>query len=283
MDQVATRREKSRIADELTGAAIVKSSRTWSVDMCRGLLLIGVLLLGFPASRTILAGEDAARGADLDHHRPTVVHIPPGIVVGKTPPEGWSHLVIKSLPRLGSGDLGTLPSTAARTATLFRTVILADVGCLPDHSGSHVLRRIGIGLCVPDRRGRDVVVEPGRDAEVGVDLGLMDKIVLRAAEVQLRRGKIAAATPTFALFRAPSVMAVRGEHHDVEVCYGFLVDPERGELTTLVWVHDLTETDASAVKRVVELPPNLVDDCPLDVKAKRLLGALPVSWSFAMT
>ena len=78
-------------------------------------------------------------------------------------------------------------------------------------------------------------------------------------------------------------MAVGGEHHDVEVCYGFLVDPERGELTTLVWAQDLTETDASAVKRVVELLANLVDDCPLDVKAKRLLGALPVSWSFAMT
>ena len=80
--------------------------------MSQAFFLIGVLLLGFPSSRQILAGQDAARGADLDHHRPTVVHIPPGMMVGKTPPEGWSHLVIKSLPRLGSGDLGD--SAAAR-------------------------------------------------------------------------------------------------------------------------------------------------------------------------
>jgi hypothetical protein len=32
----------------------------------------------------------------------------------------------------------------------------------------------------------------------------------------------------------------------------------------------------------VELRPNLNFDCQLDVKAKRLLGTIPTSWSFAM-
>ena len=32
----------------------------------------------------------------------------------------------------------------------------------------------------------------------------------------------------------------------------------------------------------MELRPNLVFDCPLNVKADRLLGTVPVSWSFAM-
>jgi hypothetical protein len=236
-------------------------------------LIFGVLLLyGVPL-----------RGDDLAGRLPAVVRIAPGTLVGAMPPTTWSHLVLKSLPRLASGDLDTLPSTAARTATLFRTVILADVASSPHRPGTYVLRRIGIGLSAPDRRGRDVVIAPGRTAEVGVDLGLTDRIVLDAAEEQLRRGKLTAATPTFALYRGPAAMLVGGEHHDIEVCYAFLVDPERGGLRTFVWARDMEGTDRPAPGRVVELPPNLVYECRLDVKAKRLLGALPVSWSFAMT
>lgn len=247
-----------------------------------GLLPIGLFVLGLTWPFPALAGDDAA-SAGSGAHKPSLVHIPPGTVVGKTAPKGWSHLIVKSLPRLGSGDRGTLPGSAARTATLFRTVILADVGRRPDDPDSFELRRIGIGLSVPDRQGRDVVVEPGRGPDVGVDLGLTDRVVLRAAEGQLARGKLAAATTTFALYRAPSVMAVGDEHHEVEVCYGLSVDPDRGGLAAFVWAQDLTATGALATARVIELPPNLVYECPLDVKAQRILGAVPVSWSFAMT
>jgi hypothetical protein len=240
--------------------------------MRRRLVFGALLLYGVPL-----------RGDDLAVRQPAVVRIAPGTLVGAKPPTTWSHLVLKSLPRLASGDLDTLPSTAARTATLFRTVILADVARSPHRAGPYVLRRIGIGLSAPDRRGRDVVIAPGRAAEVEVDLGLTDRIVLDVAEEQLSRGKLTAATSTFALYRAPAAMLVGGAHRDVEVCYAFLVDPERGGLRTLVWARDMGETDEPAPERVVELPANLVYDCRLDVKAKRLLGALPVSWSFAMT
>jgi hypothetical protein len=186
------------------------------------------------------------------------------------------------LPWLSSGDKDTLPGPAARTAALFRTVILADVESLPHQPGRYVLRRIGIGLCSPDRQGRDVVVEPGQDTKVGVNLSLMDRMVLDAAEGELRRGRIVVSTPTFALYRGPAAMAVGGEHHNVDVFYAFLVDQSNGDLKTLVWALDTTVTNPPAPKLVIELPPNLVYDCPLDVKAKRLLKAVPVSWSFAM-
>lgn len=253
--------------------------------MHRGFLLAGTLLLAVSIPRTVMAGAGTSPGAEREPvaHRPRVVHLPVGLVIGSTPPEGWSHLVIKSLPRLGSGDLGSLPRSAARTASLFRTVILADVGQLPNQPGRRVLRRVGLGLCVPDQRGRDVVVMPGRDTEAGVSLGLTDRLVLDAAEDQLSRGKLAAATPTFALYRAPAVLAVRGTHHEIVVCYAFLVVPGDGDLRTLVWMQEKAQAEAPAQKRAVELAPNLVYECPLDVRAKRLLGAIPVSWSFAMT
>lgn len=244
----------------------------------RGLFLFWIVLSG-----AVQAGEEAFPKAEPGASRPTVVHIRPGTCVGKRPPEQWSHLVIKSLPRLTSGDLHTLPRSALRTATLFRTVILADVECLPDQPQSYVLRRIGVGLCSPDSQGRDVVVEPGWDARVGVDLGRMDRMVLDAAEAELRKGRILASTSTFALYRAPAALAVDREHHDVEVFYAFLVDQKNGDLKTLVWALDTTLSNPAAPKQVVELPPSLVYDCPLDVEAKRVLRTVPVSWSFAMT
>jgi hypothetical protein len=91
-----------------------------------------------------------------------------------------------------------------------------------------------------------------------------------------------ASTPTFALYRAPAAMAVGDEHHNVEMFYAFLVDQENGGLKTLVWALDTTVTNPPAPRQVVELPPSLVYDCSLDVKAKRLLKAVPISWSFAM-
>ncbi len=251
--------------------------------MRRWVVLAGVLHLCSMASSAVAVGEDLPRAVDTDRPRPRVVQLPTGVLVARTPPQGWSHLVVKSLPRLASGDADTLPGSAARTATLFRTVILADVGPSRDDPSPRVLRRIGVGLCVPDRKGRDVVVTPGREREADVELALTDRLVLHAAETQLRRGKLVAASPTFALYRAPAVMAVGAEHRDVAVCYVFLVDPVRGGLDVLVWALDNRGNDSPLAKRGVEITPGLVYDCAIDVKARRLLGALPVSWSFAMT
>src|SRR5689334_6170055 len=38
--------------------------------------------------------------------------IPPGTVVGDSPPDGWTHLVIKSLPRVRPGEESRIPRIA---------------------------------------------------------------------------------------------------------------------------------------------------------------------------
>ena len=214
--------------------------------------------------------------------RPERVPIAAGTVVGQRPPRTWSHLVIKSIPRLASGDLGTLPRSAFRTATLFRTVILADVGRSAAHPASFVLRRVGIGLCVPVRSRGDVIVRSDRLEELGVGLGMVEKIVLRSAEAELAKGRLIASGPTFALYRGPTMMQVGQVHHRVELTYALLVDEHTGALRVLVWSQEAGETRLAAPAKLVELPPNLVFDCPLNVEAERLLGTVPVSWSFAM-
>ena len=190
--------------------------------------------------------------------------------------------MIKSLPRLASGDLGALPRSAFQTAALIRTVILADVGRSADDQSRFALRRVGVGLCIPDPSRGDVVVESGRLEELGVRLGMLEKVVLKSAEAELALGRLIAAGTTFALYRGPTFLQEGRAHHRVELFYAFLVDEQSGDLRVLVWSQEGTNDGQAAPARLVELRPNLVFDCPLNVKAEWLLGTVPVSWSFAM-
>ena len=207
----------------------------------------------------------------------------PAPLVGDQPPRTWSHLVIKCLPRLASGDLETLPRSAFRTATLIHTVILADVGRSADDPSRFALRRVGVGLCIPDPQRGDIVVESGRLEELGVKLGMIEKFVLQSAEAELAQGRLIARGPAFALVpRTVCPVGDEGVHHEIELFYAFLVDEQNGALRVLVWPEEARKGGPTAPARLVELRPNLVFDCPLNVKAERLLGTVPVSWSFAM-
>ncbi len=241
-----------------------------------------VLLALVVVPNALRAGGEDYRVEPGPVRRAELVAIAPGTVVGDQPPRTWSHLVIKCLPRLASGDLETLPRSAFRTATLIRTVILADVGRSAYDPSRFALRRVGVGLSVPDPSKGDVVVESGRIEESGVKLGMMEKIVLRSAEAELALGRLIASGPTFALYRGPSVLHVGQLHQKVELSYAFLVDGKTGGLRVLVWPEQAGKGGTPAAARLVELRPSLVFDCPLNVKAERLLGTVPVSWSFAM-
>jgi hypothetical protein len=214
--------------------------------------------------------------------RAVLAPIAPGTVVGDQPPRAWSHLVIKCLPRLASGDLETLPRSAFRTAALIRTVIVADVGRSADDPARFGLRRVGVGLCVPVPTRGDVVVESGRLEESGVKLGMMEKLVLQSAEAQLALGRLIASGPTFALYRGASVLQVGQLHQKVDLSYAFLVDERSGALRVMVWPEKAGKGGSPAPAKLVELMPGLVFECRLNVKAERLLGTVPVSWSFAM-
>src|SRR5262245_61107658 len=53
--------------------------------------------------------------------------IQPGTVVGNEPPQGWSHLVIKSFPHPAAGDLAQLSETSNRLASFIITAFVANV------------------------------------------------------------------------------------------------------------------------------------------------------------
>jgi hypothetical protein len=226
-------------------------------------------------ARLRAAGELASGLSEL-------VMIAPGTQVDQDLPPGWSHLIIKSIPRLASGDLDTLPGMANSTATLFRTVFLADVRPVGDGAERRfVLRRVGLGMCLPVR-GHDTVVMSNSLPAQGIDLGIVARTVLDRAEQELRRGRLVARTPTFALFSAPAMMRVGTGHRELLLRYALVVDPANGSLRTLVWAIAPEPARRTAARTMVLLTPSLIYDCGLDVLANRLFGALPVNWSFAM-
>ena len=243
---------------------------------------LGSILLAGACAGWLAAGAgDAVPGAPAAAALPELAHIAPGTRVPDRPPPGWSHLVVKSVPRLASGDLGSLPDSARATATLFRTAILADVAP-PGRSRGAALLRVGVGNCLPVR-GHDTVVTPASLPPLGVTLGTVDRLVLDRAEAELMKGRLVARSPTFALLSTPATLVVDGKHRAVLLRYALLVDPATGALCTAVWAIAADPRERRPVREWVQLPGPLVFDCRLDVAAGRLLGAVPVSWSFALT
>lgn len=208
--------------------------------------------------------------------------IRPGTPIVDAPPPSWSHFVVKAQSKLASGDIDSLPGWGARMAGRIRTIILADVGHPPDDPNHFVLRKLGIGLCMPDQKGCDIVVSADQADELGFELGTLEKVVLESAEAELGRGRMIVSTPTFGIYRSPTTMLSKGEHQPVDINYGFLVNDQTGELRVVVWASDPKGTGRPLDERLVEIRPNLTYECGIDVKAKRLLGTIPISWSFAM-
>ena len=191
--------------------------------------------------------------------------------------------MIKSIPKLVSGDLDSLPSFAEATATLFRQVILADVRSMHAEHAGYRLARVGLGLCVP-AGGMDTVVNREHVADGHVTLNVIERKVLDCAEDELKKARLVASSERFAVLAAPSSLLVEGKHEEVVLVYALCVDPRDGKLSVVFWAY----TSGAKAKRPARLsplsllPPGFVSECGLDVQADRLLGTLPVNWSFAM-
>ena len=217
--------------------------------------------------------------------QPQLVYLKPGLKLEKKPPKGWSHLVIKSLPRLATGDQSSLPAGSSKTATLFRSVILANVKPVDVNEKDFELTQIGVGICVPypQDEDQDIVVSADRLDALGLNLTMVQKVVLDAAEAEMAEGRIIARTPTFALFRSPvTVVDTANKHRKVNLHYAFCVERTTGRLRVGVWTMRPESESQQAPATMVKLASDPIFKCELDVRAKRILGTVPYSWSFAM-
>jgi hypothetical protein len=226
--------------------------------------------------------------ASIGMTQPRLAYLKPGMRIGKKPPTGWSHLVMKSIPHLGTGDLGTLPTGAAKTATLFRSVLLANVKPVDIAEKEFELTQIGIGICIPDPQDEDqdiVVTAETLDALGLKHLTTVQRMVLDAAEEEMSEGRIIARTVSFALFRSPVTVvdpATPGRHNKANIYYAFCANRTTGRLDVVVWTAKPGTAAPQAPAAMVRMKSAAVFQCELDVRAKRILGTVPYSWSFAM-
>lgn len=244
-----------------------------------GLMYAGYMSAMSPSTRMVetrrpvFSDADAAPPARLEH-------LEAGLRFDdRLPPEGWSRLVLKSTPRLVSGDLDTLSEEAFKTAARIRLAIAAHVVPTPGSSDRYALDRVGIGLSASadDDKG-DVIVTP---RVVGGSKGpwtTKERIILTAGSFELSHSALVAASPTFALVRIPTKYLKAGEHQKTSLLYAFLVDAGSGRLRTFVWRED----DGQAPQVLHELQTPATVDGALDVKASKLAG-IPLAWSFALT
>ena len=248
-------------------------------------LLVPIMgLAGWPGRCPASSQGIATLAASAIGAQPRLVSLTAAMRIGDKAPEGWTHLVIKSIPSLKSGDLDTLPDVASKTATMFRTAILADVQPV-GLDRQFVLSRVGLGMSVPARDGTkdDVVVASDRLEALSIKLSTVEQMVLEAAEAELAESRIIAFTSTFALLRSPAMLAVRGKHHKVDLYYAFCVDPGTGRLRVGAWSMWPGAVKQPPPPAVIELASKTIYRCDIDVQAKRVLGTVPYSWTFAMT
>jgi hypothetical protein len=160
--------------------------------------------------------------------------------------------------------------------------MLADVRPVDSDERDFELVQIGLGICVPKDEDHDIVVAADRLDALGLHFSVVQRAVLDAAEAEMAEGRVIARTPTFALFRSPVTVVVANEHRKANLYYAFCVERLTGRLHVAVWMMRSDSKSQQPPTAMVKLGSNLVFNCDIDVRAKRILGTIPFSWSFAM-
>ncbi len=194
------------------------------------------LLLRIASQASLAQAQTPASDQPFAPH--PLARIAPGTRIDDRAPAGWSQLVIKSQPKITSGDVAKVPDMTVRFVNMFFTAILLKVERQPNADPPQyrlATAAIGIGTRVRDK---DIIVSSDSYRSLGADLGLIGGIVLSKSEEQLNQVLEVARSPTMAVADAPTILARGTQHVHVMLRYAFLVDPRDGRCYTLIWILD---------------------------------------------
>jgi len=213
-----------------------------------------------------------------------IPRLEPGTVVADRAPAGWTHLVIKSKPRIADASRADVSDTVAQLATLVSSIIVADVRAVQSPAGrTFRLARFAVGLATAVE-GQDKVVTSDSYERIGAKFGFLEASVLAAAEEQLAKMRQLVRSPTMALLQGEGVLWLDGKHQVVLVRYALLVDPRSGRLYALCWGLQPRENGRYGLvgSTVRWLPPGLIEDCQLHVDPDQFFLGVPSRTAFAM-
>ena len=217
-----------------------------SRKIVRRLAAVGLVLAlvgGFVAWQlwpTSLVPPEWANQYDVNARPPAT--IPAGTVVGSGPPEGWSHLVLKSLPRVRPREESKIPALwRSRTVRMSRwmfTAFVADIR--PETRGGETryhLGKVALGLGT-SINGRDVIITPKTAKDHGVELDrlITEPMLTKGYETQ-KLAMTVAHGDTFAVVDTPVWFRCGQQNRLIRFRFGLLVDAATGG-SMLVWVLD---------------------------------------------
>ncbi len=238
---------------------------------------VGMLLLPVALGARVAIADDEPGAAGAGPAES--IELPGGLVV-EGRPEGWTHLAFKMVPRPASGEVGKLPA-AQRDGLIFRTVVLVDIGPAPGPGEGLALLRVGVGLAQPIA-GRDTVVTMGKRDELGVAQTKAAKFMLYHAEEDLKRSRLLARTPTFALLGVPAKLLIGGKHAKIQLRYAIAVEPRTGALHRFVWAVADEPGAGPLPATLAVFGPDPSFESGMDLVVERAFGLVPKGWSLAM-
>jgi hypothetical protein len=254
--------------------------RNLALALALGLAVVG--LLGPAPAEVPTRRTKPAAVADVTPRR--LLRIRAGTVLGERPPQGWSHLVLMAKPRLGAGDVQSVPQATAHYAGLVTFVVLANVRATHDARGQtqYKLDKVGIGTAL-EVGGRTVTATS--DQTFGKDLGLIGRRVFQEQETLLENDfRQVARTRTLLIFDAKAIVLHNRHHSRLVLRHAILVSPHEGTLATFVWLlgSDGKDSYALAERTLQRLAPNLHEDRVLSVDADKFTLGIPAHDAFAL-
>ena len=220
-------------------------------------LLVTIVWAVWPSS--VLAPDWVA---DYDVTARPPEAILPGTVIERSAPAGWSHLVIKSLPRVRPEHREKVSALTVRMTSWMFVAFVADVQA--ERRGEAVqyrLRAIGLGLG-SSVNGRDTIVTPDTADRHGIELNLITRPILtKGYEIQ-RLAVVVVHGPTLALVDTPVWYRCEEKNRLIRFRYALLVDGSTGRLDVLAWALD-SLGGCSDPSLAVVLAPDTIDEAEL--------------------
>lgn len=230
------------------------------------------------------AASNRGHGRENARDLPTPIDlVEPGLVIGQSAPAEWSHLVVKSHPRIRDEDLSKVGGTTARLSSILFTAFLADVKSAAGGS-TYRLERLAVGIGT-NIDGKDTILSPDTQKKYGAKLGMLGRQVLSRTYERQKENVVMFRTPVSAIVDAPVVMRRRQHNRFVNFRYLLLVDSNSGRLDVLLWLVDRNEAGdvLGAVGDIEYLPPNKIVDATLAVDDSQFTFGVPSDLAFGVT
>jgi hypothetical protein len=220
---------------------------------------------------------------DYDLSRQRMDLIEPGTVIEKAAPKGWTHLLSKSRPRLGAGDVAKVPVSVAKSSDIVFSALLAKVEREGGDQVRYRLRRVAAGVGVKVD-GKDTILSPDARKKWGISLTLLGRMALDRSYDHLQEAVWVARSDSLAIFDAPGQMLLEGKHSAVVIRTAVLVDDKTGRLDPLVWMIRLDDGGGykGASGRIEWMEINRLADTVLHVDSSEFVLGVPTEMSFAM-